>query len=565
MLKSLLRILPAVSLALCAVHAATPAPADQAASFPAQTGMPVIGTLRSGIEFAGETVDGDFSALVPLHSSLGRSGTLGGSLLFAEPYGEWVEQGSMQAGIGLGFRHLFNKQPLSALQSLGPAGFLDEGVYFGANVFLDMADTRYDQRFWQLGIGAEVGSRYLDLRGRYHVPLDDGEQSRLRSVTTYQQNYEGSLQGGTRFVASSRVTVDSLFTFLTEGLEGWDAEASVLVPGLDRWVDLRLIGGYASFHSPTFDYIDYDTWKAGIEFRPVPAVVLSGMWFENERIVGDNWLFGISLELPFETADIGDGKGGFWGHIKDAFKSRRRHLAERMTEPARRHSLPMQLGTGLESLKTKVKYQTRAAIILPDGRVVTVLNNSGSASSSYSSASMTLVGAGTLRLSGSNSFTGATTVNAGFIQMDTVNNSSTGVLISNGPIESGSGSSGSSGTGATTLPTGGTNSTDTISGGGITVTKTGDSLALVGDFASLGIDLRSYGVPNVTADSHGVILIGGSSFSVFDWISLVNTGTIPPDSGGTGTGGTSMPELKWDTSTLISSGTANGGGGTSSP
>ena len=61
-----------------------------------------IGTLRSGIHFAGETVDGDFSVLVPLHSNLGEGGRLGGSLIFAEPYAQWVEKGSVQAGIGLG-------------------------------------------------------------------------------------------------------------------------------------------------------------------------------------------------------------------------------------------------------------------------------------------------------------------------------------------------------------------------------------------------------------------------------------------------------------------------------
>jgi len=55
--------------------------------------------------------------------------------------------------------------------------FLDEGFYVGANISFDMADTSYDQRFWQMGIGAEIGSRYLELRGRYFVPLGDGDET----------------------------------------------------------------------------------------------------------------------------------------------------------------------------------------------------------------------------------------------------------------------------------------------------------------------------------------------------------------------------------------------------
>lgn len=381
-------------MALAALATVPALGADNAASFPASSStLATTGTLRSGIEFAGENVDGDFSALIPLHSTLGQSGKINGSLLFAEPYAEWVEQGGTQAGLGLGFRHLFGQQPVSAFHQTEPAGFLDEGIYIGANLFLDMAETQYDQRFWQLGIGAEVGTRYLELRGCYYVPLDNGEESQVRTKNTFDSSYDWNF-GGVRYASKSRITVDNLFTFLTEGLEGYNLEASALVPGLDRWVDLRVTGGYAKFHSPTFDALEYDSWKVGIEFRPVPAVVLSGMWFENDQLVGDNWLFGISLELPFETANIGDGKGGFWGHIKDAFKSRRRHLAERLSEPARRGALPMQLGTGLKSIKSTVSYQNRAVWILPDGTVITAGNSSGSytTGATYSSRTTVLQG-----------------------------------------------------------------------------------------------------------------------------------------------------------------------------
>jgi len=205
-------------------------------------------------------------------------------------------------------------------------------------------------------------------------------------------------------------------------LEGYDLTASLLVPGLDRWMEARLIGGYAYFQSPTFESIDYDSWRFGVEVRPVPAIVLGATWFENEALVGDNWLFSIGFQLPFETADIGDGKGGFWGHIKDAFKPKRRHLAERLREPTRRYALPMQLGTGLKSYERKFSYEHHVSYILPDGTVVTVVDESESAS--YSSG---YTSAGSITLIGGNSYTEATDVTVSLVMSNSnATNAATG-------------------------------------------------------------------------------------------------------------------------------------------
>jgi hypothetical protein len=324
------------------------------------------GSAHARWENAGGQDSGNFSALVPLHGTLGEAGTLSGSLLFAEPYGQWWEGGAYQAGLGAGFRHLFGKQSVSALyeRPAGLPGFLEEGIYVGANAFLNGLNTAGDQSFWQAAFTAEVGTRWLELRGRYHLPLDDGEQSTERFVNRYSRsfNFDG-VRGTETFVT------DTTLTLLTESLRGWQADATLLVPGIDRWADLRVIGGYASFESPTLDSLEYGSWRLGVDFRPVPAVVLSAMWHENERLFGDHWLFSVGVEVPFETRNLGDGNGGFWGHVKRAFQPRRRHLAERMIEPARRHSLPMQLATSVQ--KVEASYQYNVSVILPDGRVVT--------------------------------------------------------------------------------------------------------------------------------------------------------------------------------------------------
>lgn len=399
------------------------------------------GSINGSVSTTGDVVSGDFSALVPLHSTLGQAGTLSGTVVFAEPYGQWVEQGGTQAGLGFGFRHLFGTQPLSALTQPQGSGFLDEGFYIGANISFDMADARFDQRFWQMGIGAEIGTRYLELRGRYLVPLGDGEESVERY--SYSNSFRYS---SPNFEVYSSYSFETILTYLTESLEGCDLTASVLIPGLDRWMEARVIGGYARFYSPTFDSIDYDSWRCGVEVRPVPAIVLGATWFENEALVGDNWLFSIGFQLPFETADIGDGKGGFWGHIKDAFKPKRRHLAERLREPTRRYALPMQIGTGLKSYESKFSYEHHVSYILPDGTVVTVVDESESAS--YSAGT---TGSTSYSIIGSTMDVGATARAGTSITTET---SATSGTITFANIETGNGSTTDTGTGSTT--TGGT-------------------------------------------------------------------------------------------------------------
>lgn len=358
------------------------------------------GSVQMRYENAGGQSIGNFSGLVPLHGTLGEAGTLSGSLLFAEPYGQWIEGGAYQAGIGAGFRHLFGKQSETALyeQPKGVVGFLEEGIYVGANAFLNGANTGVGDSFWQLAMTAEVGTRWLELRGRYHLPLDDGQRSAQRLVQAYSRPLNfGGIRG------TEMVILDTTLSLLTESLRGWQMDATLLVPGIDRWADLRVIGGYASFESPTVGSLEYDSWRVGVDFRPVPAVVLSAMWHENEQLFGDQWLFGVGVEVPFETRNLGDGKGGFWRQVKRAFMPRRRHLAERLIEPARRHSLPMQLGTSVERVETEAYYAV--SLILPDGQVVSVVERVEGGGGASGTSGSVATGSGNTNL-GSASFTG---------------------------------------------------------------------------------------------------------------------------------------------------------------
>ncbi|RBP39755.1 inverse autotransporter-like protein with beta domain [Roseimicrobium gellanilyticum] len=313
-----------------ASHAGTyPAPkAVEAAVAPAPDATSTV--LGLGLNTNDNMTEGSAFLVQPLWDTLGRHGTMGGSLFFAEPYFTWGEEGQLSGSIGLGFRHLFSNEPIGGDNRV--AGLLAEGLFVGANVFADYQHTRVDSDLWQLGIGVEAGVRYLELRANYYIPLTDD------SVGSYDvTEFAPTSSGGRPAIRATTRTID----IIEEPMEGWDAELALLIPGLDKYFDVRLIGGYYSFEtnatgSALLYSTDVEGWKAGVEVRPVPAVVLAGMWYQDENLVEDNWLVSVRLEVPL-------GKPA-----SESFTPRRRHLQERLLEPVHRQNASINTGVSLE-------------------------------------------------------------------------------------------------------------------------------------------------------------------------------------------------------------------------
>ncbi|QIF02136.1 inverse autotransporter beta domain-containing protein [Roseimicrobium sp. ORNL1] len=332
------------------------------------------GIFGGGVKTTDEYTEGNVFLVLPVISTVGQDGLLSGDVLFIEPYSSWGEQGEVAASLGFGWRHYFTTQSVSAVTKHDghQAGIFEEGVYVGANFFVDMLDTEIDNQFWQLGVGAEIGTRYFEIRGNYYIPLTErklvleqrSKQTFTNSSTSLSQQVSGEpfATGNTvqqelttttlATTTTSTTTIEQLFRLYEEGMEGWDVQASLLVPGLDRWMDVFFIGGYYSFDNQPFGPQTGGTgnvegWKAGVEVRPVPAVVLNATWYEDERYVGSDWLYGLRLEIPFEMGDLGDGKG-FWDRVGESFTPRRRHLAERLVEPVRRQNEAIKVGNDTE-------------------------------------------------------------------------------------------------------------------------------------------------------------------------------------------------------------------------
>jgi hypothetical protein len=320
----------------------------------------------------GGYAEGNIFLNVPIWSTIGLDASLSGSYLFIQPYSSWGEQGEVASSLGLGFRHLFSGEAPSALTKKGVAGFSEEGYFIGANFFADMLDTQFGNRFWQFGYGLEAGSRYLELRGNYYMSLSERKLGERRHETerhvasktqTLQQQSYGDLYATghsvfqdvyTNTFAVTRTQTTTLrrtIELFETGMEGWDAEVALLTPWVDQWMDVKFLAGYFQFDNQPFGPQSGGTgnvegWKAGLEIRPIPALVLSAMWYEDPRFIGSDWGFGISLQVPL---------GKEW---KDAFRLRRRHLVERLAEPVHRQNTAIRTGNDLE-VKTEATQRTR--------------------------------------------------------------------------------------------------------------------------------------------------------------------------------------------------------------
>jgi hypothetical protein len=367
--------------------------------------------------------EGSAFLVQPLWDNLGQHGTMGGSLLFAEPYFTWGEEDELSGSLGLGFRHLFSNEPVSGGNRV--AGLLAEGLFVGANVFTDYKRTEANADLWQLGIGVEAGVRYLEVRANYYLPLHSGDTVGSFDAT----ELEPTSVGGRPAVRATTRTID----IIEEPMEGWDAELALLIPGLDKYFDVRLIGGYYSFETDhsgraLLHSADVEGWKAGVEVRPVPAVVLAGMWYEDENLVQDNWMVSVRLEVPL-------GKPG-----SESFVPRRRHLQERLLEPVYRQNAAIQTGVSFEPSRVKsttvLTSAQQAQRFLNDLRGWGAAHTGGSSSDNSSgsgSSDLGLIKTGTgatLILSGST----FSTISGGTVQFNNTQTTNGGTFLANQAI-----------------------------------------------------------------------------------------------------------------------------------
>ena len=84
---------------------------------------PLFGT---GIKTSDQYTEGNIFFTVPLWSTIGRDGTLGGDYLYIEPYSSVGKGTELTESLGLSWRHLFSNESVSALQKQGEARFMEK-------------------------------------------------------------------------------------------------------------------------------------------------------------------------------------------------------------------------------------------------------------------------------------------------------------------------------------------------------------------------------------------------------------------------------------------------------
>lgn len=224
------------------------------------------------------------------------------SMLFFNPNLRIDDNDGNEQNIGFGFRQKST----------------DNQFILGGNLFYDTMRSENDERYKQWGVGAELLSHWLDLRANYYDAFGDTENIIGGNAVTDAYYFSGY-----SLLASSGLQVE-------RALDGFDAEASVLVPGISDIMETRLAATYYNFDINGGD--NPKGWRGRLEMRPVKAVNLS-VEYRDDDLRGNDTFIGGYVEIPFSMENLLAGKNPFAG-TRDLFTFGQgtRQLKERMTD-----------------------------------------------------------------------------------------------------------------------------------------------------------------------------------------------------------------------------------------
>ena len=315
-----------------------------------QAGQPIIGP--TGHEAKGKVV----SPLDPVPGSL----TLGGEFsqhlqgIYLDSITPFWRPGD--ATIFLNTRNTYNdSHQYESSNGLGVRYLVPNyDVIFGGNVFYDSIDSQFHNQFRSVGFGAEILTRWVDARFNYYLPASDdilaGNDTRKR--TSSSTNVEG--------VTTTRTRVQK-FRTLEASLEGWNAEIGFLIPGLDRYMETRVFGGYYHYNHPFAS--DYEGFKARLEAHFLPGVIGNVEWWNDSYLNGGHWTTDVRVSVPFSFFNLFSGRNPFEG-ASESFRPRQREFRERVSDMViRSHRVKTVKSGAIEtSDRTSTKRQNPAPV-----------------------------------------------------------------------------------------------------------------------------------------------------------------------------------------------------------
>ncbi len=275
---------------------------------------PLRGELTLGIGATEERLTGSTDLTAPLWKGADQN-----DMLFLD--GHWTgNSGHDQTfSAGLAYRH---RLPGSEV-ILGTNIFWDHGIFHG-------------QSFDQLGAGLEVLTHWVDWRINGYFPQDDEQTFAHSSDTRRRTSNATSTASSTSVVVSNpgqialfRTTTTTTTTTTTNvqtrktrtrffenherAMPGFDTELGFLIPGLDRYMETRVFGGYAYFQEGYAR--DISTGTARLECRVLPSLIADVQYKGDDRLLDgrNNWFWGLRGEIPFDLGNLVEGRSPFAG------------------------------------------------------------------------------------------------------------------------------------------------------------------------------------------------------------------------------------------------------------
>jgi hypothetical protein len=223
------------------------------------------------------------------------------AFLFFNSRYTWEDNHQYISSMGLGFRKLLP----------------EHDVILGVNAYYDSIHGQGGSDFNQFGIGAEVLTKWVDARFNYYLP--DDEQTQIRKHTWVSED------GGQ---ARTRV-----FEEREAALRGFNAEVGFLVPGLCKYTEVRIYGGYYHYDNPFGS--DYEGFKARLEARVLPGVIAEVEYWDDATLMGGHWTAGVSVSVPFSVFNLATGRNPFEG-ASESFTPRARDFKDRLSDMVER-------------------------------------------------------------------------------------------------------------------------------------------------------------------------------------------------------------------------------------
>ncbi len=290
---------------LQAGHPVAPAPKDGKSVAPVREWFPdeplsfiTVGTLFSD-KLTGVSVD----SITGIWSPQQRD-----AFLFLDSRYHYEDNGQFINSTGLGFR------------KLSPC----KNFIFGVNAFWDSIHSEQNNDFDQLGLGAEVLSKWVDFRFNYYLPEND------QVLVDRKSAHRSKRTAGAGFVSTTKTT--DHFERLEVALEGFNAEIGVNLP-VCKHTEIRLFGGYYHYDNPFGG--DFNGFKARLEARLLRGVIANVEYWDDAYLMGGHWTASVSASVPFSIYNLVTGRNPFEG-AAESFKTGQRDFKSRLGEMVER-------------------------------------------------------------------------------------------------------------------------------------------------------------------------------------------------------------------------------------